>query len=84
MGYEIYDLDDDLGQSVLVQQEQQEQHTIWQENEQLYNSAEETLCGSESVEKSNTDGTTGWRCSYQNEEENTEDSIINNNSDLAG
>ena len=75
------DFDDDLGQSMLVQQEQ---HTIRRENEQLCNSAGETDGRSESVEKSDNDGTTGWRCSYTNEEENTEDSIINNNSDLAG
>ena len=81
MGYEICDFDDDLGQSVLVQQEQ---HNIRQENKQLCNLAEETAGGSESVEKSGDDGTTGWRYSYQNEVENTEDSIINNNSDLAG
>ena len=48
MGYEICDLDDDLGQSVLVQQEQ---HTIRRENEQLCNSTEATDGGSESVEK---------------------------------
>ena len=48
MGYEICDFDDDLGQSVLVQQEQ---HTIWRENKQLCNLAEETDGGSESVRK---------------------------------
>ena len=81
VGYEISDFDDDLGQSVLVQQEQ---HTIWRENEQLCNSAEETDGGSESVEKSDDNGMTGWRCSNTNEEKNTEDSIINNNSNMAG
>ena len=81
MGYEICDFDDDIGQSVLVQQEH---HTIQRENEQLCNSAEETAGGSESVEKSDNDGTTGRRCSYTNEEENSEDGSINYNSDLAG
>ena len=80
MGYEICDFDDAMGQSVLVQQEQ---HTIRREEEQLYNSTEATVGGSESVEKSDNDGRTGWRCSYTNEEENNEDSSINNNSDLA-
>ena len=63
---------------------QQEQHTIRRENEQLCNSTEKTDGKSESVEKSDNDGMTGWRWSYQNEEENTEDSSINNNSDLSG
>ena len=39
--------------------------------------AEETDGGSESVENSDNDRTTGGRCSYQNKEENTEDSSIN-------
>ena len=81
MGYKICDCDDDLGQRVLVQQEQ---HTIRRENEQLYNSAEEIVGGSESVENSDDEGMTGGRCSYTNEEENTEDSSINNNSNMAG
>ena len=81
MGYKICDCDDNLKQSMLVQQEQK---TIWQENEQLCNSAEEIVGGSESVENSDDEGTTGWRCSYQNEEENTEDSSINNNRNMAG
>ena len=81
MGYKICDFDDDLGQSVLVQQEQ---HTIRRENEQLCNSTEATDGRIESVKKSDDDGTTDWRRSYQNEEENTEDGSININSDLAG
>ena len=34
--------------------------------------------------KSNDLRTTSWRCQYSNEEENSEDSTINNNSDMAG
>ena len=81
MGYKICNFDDDMGQSVLVQQEQ---NAIWREEQQLYNTTEETVSGSESVEKSNDIRTTSWRCRYSNEEENSEDSIINNNSDMAG
>ena len=51
MGYEICDFDDDMGQSVLVQQEQ---HTIQRKNEQLCNSAEETDGKSESVRRKAT------------------------------
>ena len=80
MGYEICDFDDVMGQSVLVQQEQ---HTIWRENEQLCNSTEEAVGRSESVEKSDNNGATGWRYSYTTEEENSEDGSINNHSDLA-
>ena len=80
MGYEICNFDDDMGQSVLVQQEQ---NTIWQDEEHLCNNKEEIVGGSESVENSDNEGTTSWRCSYQDEEENTEDSSFNNNSDMA-
>ena len=48
MGYEICDCDDNLGQSVLIQQEQK---TIRRENEQLCSSTEEIVGRSESVEK---------------------------------
>ena len=51
-------VDDDMKQSMLVQQEQ---HTIWRENEQLCNSTEETVGRSESVEKSDNNGATSWR-----------------------
>ena len=59
MGYEICNFDDDMGQSVLVQQEQ---NAIWQEEQQLFNTTEETVTGGESVEASNINRTTGWRC----------------------
>ena len=72
--------DDDMGQSMLVQQEQ---HTIRRENEQICNSTEETVGGSESVEKSDNNGATGWRYACTTEEEISEDSSINNHSDLA-
>ena len=74
-------IDDDTGQSVL---DQQEQRTIWQEEEQLCNNQEEIVGEGESVENSDDDGVTNWRCSYQNEEENIKDSSFNNNSDMAG
>ena len=57
MGYEICNIDDDLGQSVL---DQQKQHTIWREEEQLCNNEEEIVGGGESVENSDDEGTTGW------------------------
>ena len=56
MGYKICDFDDDIRQSVLVQQGQ---HTIWRENKQLCNSTEETVGRSENVEKSDNNGMTG-------------------------
>ena len=59
MGYEICNFDDDMGQSVLVQQEQ---NAIWREEQQLFSTTEETVSGGESVEESDTNGTTGWRC----------------------
>ncbi len=59
MGYEICNSDDDMGQSMLVQQEQ---NAIWQEEQQLFNTTEETVTGGESVEASNINRTTGWRC----------------------
>ena len=59
MGYEICNFDDDMGQSVLVQQEQ---NAIWREEQQLYNTTEDTVSGGESVEKRDNIGTTGWRC----------------------
>ena len=55
MGYEICNIDDDMGQSVL---DQQEQHTIWREEEQLCNNQEEIVGRSESVENSDDDGET--------------------------
>ena len=81
MGYKICNCDDDMGQSVL---DQKEHNTIWQEEEQLCNNQEEIVGGSESVENSDDDGATSWRCSYQNEEENIDGSSINNNSNMAG
>ena len=57
MGYETCNIDDDMGQSVL---DQQERHTIWQEEEQLCNNKEEIVSGSESVENSDNEGTTSW------------------------
>ena len=59
MGYDICNSDDDMGQSVLVQQEQ---NAIWREEQQLFSTTEETVSGGESVEESDTNGTTGWRC----------------------
>ena len=55
MGYEICNFDDDMGQSVL---DQQEQNTIWREA--LYNKEEEIVGGSVSVETSDDDGTISW------------------------
>ena len=57
MGYEICNIDDDMGQSVL---DQQKEHTIWREEEQLCNNQEEIARGSESLENSNDEGTTSW------------------------
>ncbi len=59
MGYEICNSDDDMGQSMLVQQEQS---AIWREEHQLFSTTEETVSGGESVEASDINGTTGWRC----------------------
>ncbi len=59
MGYEICNSDDDMGQSMLVQQEQ---NAIWREEQQLFNTTEETVSGGESVEESDTNETTGRRC----------------------
>ena len=50
MGYEICNFDDDMGQGVLVQQEQ---NVIWREEQQIFNATEETVRGGESVEESN-------------------------------
>ena len=51
MGDEICNLDDEVGQSVLVQQEQ---NAIWQAEQHIFNTTEETNGGSESLEKYNT------------------------------
>ena len=59
MGYEICNSDDDMGQSVLVLQEQ---NAIWREEQQLFSTMEETASGGESVEASAINETTGWRC----------------------
>ena len=62
MGYELCTFDDDMGQSMLVQQKQ---NAIWQEEQeeqQLFNTTEETVNGGESVEESGINGATGWRC----------------------
>ena len=59
MAYEICNFDDAMGQSVLVQQEQ---NAIWREEQQLYNTMEETVSGGESVEESSNNRATGWRC----------------------
>ena len=59
MGNEICNFDDDMGQSMLVQQEQK---AIWREEQKLYNTTEETVRGSESVEDHDNIGTTGRRC----------------------
>ena len=59
MSYEICNFDDGMGQSVLVQQEQ---NAIWQEEQQLYNTMEETVSGGESVEKCDNIRMTGRRC----------------------
>ena len=59
MGYGICNFDDDMGQSVLVQQEQ---NAIGREEQQLYNTTEETVSGGESVEESGNNEATGWRC----------------------
>ena len=63
MGYEICNCDDGMGQSVLVQQEQ---HTIWQEEQQIFNATEETVSEGKSLEESNDLRTTSWRCQYSN------------------
>ena len=55
----VLEFDDDMGQSVLVQQEQ---NAIWREEQQLFNTTEETVSGGESVEESGINGATGWRC----------------------
>ena len=81
MGDEICDCDDEVGQNVLVEQEQ---NAIWREEQQIFNATEETVSRGESVEESNDLQTTSWRCRYSNEEENSEDSTINNNSNMAG
>ena len=73
-------IDDDMGQSVLVQLEQ---NAIWREEQQLCNTTEETASGGESVKENDINGVTCWRCEYTNEEENSEDSSINNHSNLA-
>ena len=57
MGYEICNLEDDIGRSML---DQQEQHTIWREEEQLCNNMEEIFGGSKSVVISNDEGMTSW------------------------
>jgi len=59
MGYEICNSDDDMGQSLLVQQEQ---NAIWQEEQQLFSTMDETVSGGESVEESSNNRATGWRC----------------------
>ena len=46
MGYELCNSDDDMGQSMLVQQEQ---NAIWREEQQLFSTTEETASGGESV-----------------------------------
>ena len=81
MGYKICNVDDVKGQSVLVQQEQ---NAIWREEQQIFNTTEVTVSRGESVEESDINGTTGWRCLHSNEEENAEDSSINTNSNMAG
>ena len=81
MGDKICDCNDDMGQSMLVQQEQ---NIIWREEQQIFNATEETVSGGKSVEESNDLRMTSWRCRYSNEEENSEDNTINNNSDMAG
>ena len=65
MSDEICNLDDEVGQSMLVQQEQ---NAIWREEQQLFNTTEETDGGSESLEKRNEKRTTSWRCRDSNEE----------------
>ena len=59
MGYELCNSDDDMGQSVLVQQEQ---NAIWQAEQQLFNTTDETDGRSESLEKRNEKRTNSWRC----------------------
>ena len=65
MGDEICNLDDDVGQSELVQQEQ---NAIWQEEQQVFNTTEETISGGESMEESGNNRETGWRYSSTTEE----------------
>ena len=81
MGNKFCNTNDEMGQSVL---DQQKWNTVWQEAEQRYNNQEEIDGRGESMENGDNVGMTNWRCSYQNEEENIEDSSINNNSDMAG
>ena len=57
VGYEICSFDDDMGQSVLGQQEQ---NTIWREEEQLCNNQEEIVGRSDSVKNRDNDGATSW------------------------
>ena len=56
----------------------------WREEEHLCSNQEEIDGGGENVANGDNDGTTYWRCSYPNEEENIEDSSINNDSNMAG
>ena len=80
MGDKICNFDDDVGQSVLVQPKQ---NTIWREEQQIFNTAEETISRGENMEESDNNGETGWRYSSTIEEENSEDSSFNNHSNLA-
>ena len=57
MGYEICNFDDDMGQ---IELDQQEQHTLQREEEQLCNNKEDIVGRSESVENSDDEGTTSW------------------------
>ena len=59
MGDEICNSNDGVGQSVLVQQEQ---NAFWREEQQIFNTTEETVSRGESVEDSDNNGTAGWRC----------------------
>ena len=51
MGDEICDSDDEMGQSVLVQTEQ---NAFWREEKPMYNNSAATDGGSTSLEKCNT------------------------------
>ena len=81
MGNKVCNANDEMGQSVL---DQQKWNTVWREAEQLCNNQEEIDGGCESMENSDDVGTAYQRCSYQNEEENIEDTSINNDSNMAG
>ena len=65
MGDEICNFDDEVGQSMLVQQEQ---NAIWRAEQHIFNTTEETDDRSESMEKRNEKRMTSWRCHNSKED----------------